>query len=284
MYEADHLPYPARHLFPMKDLYKINNHTDFLISSRGCKHNCAFCINKSFWKQEVSFRSVENVMGEIDEMTQKYNTKHICFYDETFGFNPNIVKDLCWRIRNEYPNIDWAIETRLDMFEKKTFKMLADSNCKLIYFGFESFSDPTLLCSAKNNTSEQSYQTLNSAKESGIESIMGTFIVGLPGDTIESFKETVAATEKLVKNGVIDICYFLPLVPFPGTDIFHKPHKYGIKIHTKDFNKYYYILDNPITLETKTMTRGDIKTLHDFALQRMLAVLQEKMKKEGFSV
>ena len=279
----DSLPFPARYLYDMNKLYALNNKTDFVISSRGCKYNCAFCTSKGFWQNQINFRSMGNVLSEISKMVENYGTRHICFFDENFGLRSDL-REISKRIAKEQPNIDWAIETRLDLLNKLDLKTLGKSNCNLIYFGFESFCDTALIKINKAFSSKMSLEKLKLAKDCGIKSVMGTFIVGLPGETVKSFIKTVNITEKLVKKGIIDICYFLPLMPFPGTDIFKNPQKFGINVLTKNFDRYYYILDDPIALETEDMKSYEIKKMMNYALERMIKVTKEKMVREGIEL
>ena len=81
----DRIPYPARDLFKMKEIYLIPRVTfslsrlsrsTHMLTSRGCTYNCVFCSSSCFWKI-ARFHSPEYVIGEIKELVKNYKINEI---------------------------------------------------------------------------------------------------------------------------------------------------------------------------------------------------------------
>jgi radical SAM superfamily enzyme YgiQ (UPF0313 family) len=77
-----------------------------------------------------------------------------------------------------------------------------------------------------------------------------SFILGLPGETPETLKETVDFGEKIKAMGVAH--GFHTLAPFPGTEIREASDRFGLKILTDDWSEYHA---NRAIVETPNVTR-----------------------------
>ena len=66
----DEIPFPAR------DFYKTVSGTSedmgMILTSRGCPYGCYYCSAKTIWGKKIRFRSIDNVMNEIDYISKKY--------------------------------------------------------------------------------------------------------------------------------------------------------------------------------------------------------------------
>jgi anaerobic magnesium-protoporphyrin IX monomethyl ester cyclase len=64
----------------------------------------------------------------------------------------------------------------------------------------------------------------------------GSFIVGLPGETAETMKETIELGRELAAMGAPTGYHML--APFPGTAVREQASKYKLKIFTDDWSQY----------------------------------------------
>jgi radical SAM superfamily enzyme YgiQ (UPF0313 family) len=87
----DDLPYPARHLLPMEKYFAAGirhggkgkgERAASMITSRGCQYRCNFCTAFKVFTRRPRMRSIENVLGEIDELVGKYQVDEIFFEDD----------------------------------------------------------------------------------------------------------------------------------------------------------------------------------------------------------
>lgn len=87
----DELPYPARHLMPMEKYFAAGvrhggagkgKRAASMITSRGCQYRCNFCTAFKVFTRRPRMRSIENVLGELDELVNQYKVDEIFFEDD----------------------------------------------------------------------------------------------------------------------------------------------------------------------------------------------------------
>jgi anaerobic magnesium-protoporphyrin IX monomethyl ester cyclase len=242
----DSVPFPARDVL-RKDLYFSYAKTVFggaeiasgnsgtVMTSRGCPRRCSFCASPNLWKRKVYFRSVDNVMKEIDELIEKYDVKAIRFQDDNFTLGKDRLKDLCDKLAER--KVFWRCSTRSDLIDIKVLEMLWKGGCREIGFGIESGEDSVLKLLHKDLTVEQQRNAMMLARMYGFRTRMFA-VTGLPGETKDSGSKLVEFMEK-TKPDVVTICSFMPV---PGSDIYEHPDKYDGKIIERDFSKYDFTL------------------------------------------
>jgi radical SAM superfamily enzyme YgiQ (UPF0313 family) len=96
------------------------------------------------------------------------------------------------------------------------------AGCWQISFGIESGSQEILSAIHKNVTLEQIQQAVRLCREAGILS-KGFFIVGHPGETVQTLKQTLDFALKLP----LDDISVTMLTPFPGTEIYERASEFG---------------------------------------------------------
>ncbi len=229
------------YLMPAYDLINFDDYTRVLdgervvsiISSRGCDRNCTHCNSVimgggSRGKKKVRYRSVENILKEIKYL-QSLGFNKFRFNDDIFTSNPNL-EEFCIELHKL--NIEYRIFARVEDLTLDTCYLLAKSGCKHIAIGLESLNPNNLRFLRKQSQIGKEGNIWN-AEEFGIM-IRAYFIVGLPYDTDENIKEYF---DKVLELGIDEwTCY--PLIPYPGTEIWKNPKKYGYEIIDKDFTKY----------------------------------------------
>ena len=89
------------------------------------------------------------------------------------------------------------------------------AGCMLIAWGIESGNEEILKRAHKGYKMEQAHRALRWAHEAGIKN-WGYFIIGLPGETVETIQETIAVSKALP----LDIALFHVAAPYPGTPFF----------------------------------------------------------------
>jgi radical SAM superfamily enzyme YgiQ (UPF0313 family) len=137
---------------------------------------------------------------------------------------------------------------------------MKDAGCEEVGYGVESLVQDVLDRNSKNIRLAQVYEALDNAAKVGIR-VRLFFIVGLPGEP-PGFSERLEAFLKRVTADGIDVS---TLVPYPGSDIFHNPGKYGIRLKHKDFNIYHMTLglrgnevERPLTFVHDVLSEEEI--------------------------
>jgi radical SAM superfamily enzyme YgiQ (UPF0313 family) len=99
--------------------------------------------------------------------------------------------------------------------DEELLKLMGQAGCILISWGIESGNELVLKRAHKGYKMEQAHKALKWAKAAGIKN-WGYFIIGLPGETVETIQETMAVSKKLP----LDIALFHVAAPYPGTPFF----------------------------------------------------------------
>lgn len=212
----DDLPIPYHHLLPL-DKYRmpmIKGPYTFIVTSRGCPAGCKYCIKHVSYQNSVRLRSPAKLIEEM-WMLRDLGIHHIHMYADLFTVNRDQVVELCNLIIKEGLKITWTCNSRVDYVDEEMLKLMGRAGCTLISWGIESGNEQILKKAHKGYKMEQAHRALRWAKQAGIKN-WGYFIVGLPGETVESIKETMAVSKKLP----LDIALFHVAAPYPGTPFF----------------------------------------------------------------
>lgn len=76
------LPFPDRALLKDRDFNFYRKKGTAIIASRGCPNKCSFCTSRMFWNGNYNFRSLDNVIKEIDDCVKKYGVTQFNFEDD----------------------------------------------------------------------------------------------------------------------------------------------------------------------------------------------------------
>jgi radical SAM superfamily enzyme YgiQ (UPF0313 family) len=212
----DDLPIPAHHLLPL-DKYRmpmIKGPYTFIVTSRGCPAGCKYCIKHVSYQYSVRLRSPKKLLEEI-KLLYSLGVHHIHMYADLFTVNRDQVIELCKLIIEDGIKITWTANSRVDYVDEEMLTLMGKAGCNLISWGIESGNEMVLKKAHKGYKMEQAHKALKWAHAAGIKN-WGYFIVGLPGETVETIKETMAISKKLA----LDIALFHVAAPYPGTPFF----------------------------------------------------------------
>ena len=135
------------------------------------------------------------------------------------------------------------------------------AGCWQVLYGLESGDDRMLKLLGKGNTVEANRNAVRWAKEAGLE-IRGDFIVGTPGETMESLEKTLRFT---LESG-LDYAHFNKFTPFPGTELYRRLVAEG---YSFDFSRGCSILDHGALLFVpKSLDRTEYRTWLDRAFKK----------------
>ena len=187
-----------------------------MISSRGCPFRCSFCGCRKFARGVWRPRSVENIMKELLLLYSK-GYRQFLFVDDNFTLNLRRVQKLCQEMRKERLDIEWFCDSRVDNCKHEVFRDMVKAGCRLLYFGVESANQRILNYFNKGITPDQTRKAVETAREAGIDVIVGSFIVGSPDETRKEIETTLRFAYELN----IDVPQLNLLSAFPGTDVWN---------------------------------------------------------------
>lgn len=212
----DDLPFPAVDLLHLERYHGCNLAIPYMtmVTARGCPYDCSFC-SKEPWGRHVRYNSARRVVDEIERLVKGMGVKAIDFFDDTFIFNQNRIKEIAELISERKIRFEFGITTRVNTVNKEILGTLKGMGCRTIAYGVES-GDPGILRELdKKITIEQIKTAFKWAGEAGINTV-GFFLVGNPMETEREVKNTI----KLIKD--INADYFIAniLVPYPGSRLY----------------------------------------------------------------
>ena len=194
-----------------------------IVLSRGCPHSCAFCYNQVFNQRKWRAHSVDYAVNRLSNLIKRYNIEAFFFNDDNFFVN----QKWAWRIL-EGINIPYSISLRSEYVDEESAKKLAATNCREVFFGYESGSERVLKDIVKKGETVQDYirATKILSKYPRIR-IAASFIVALPGETKDDYKKTVNLMCELLditSHISYTTGFFLPI---PGTELYESAIKEG---------------------------------------------------------
>jgi radical SAM superfamily enzyme YgiQ (UPF0313 family) len=214
----DELPLPAYHLLPINKYRPYPPHGKKLpymaiMTSRGCPFRCTFC-SKPVHGKLYRAKSPKAIIEEIKYIKEKFKIKEILFYDDSFTLDKQRIIELCDKMIKNKINIPWSCETRVNLVDKDLLSKMKDAGCYIISYGVESGNQEILNRIKKDITLEQVRNAFKLTREAGI-SIVSYFMLGCPGDTERTMKQTIEFAKELDAN----FAQFSICTPFPGTEI-----------------------------------------------------------------
>jgi len=214
----DDLPLPMHHLLPLNDyrMPLVKGPYAFVVPSRGCPAGCKYCIKHVSYNYAVRLRSVENIMRELWQL-KDLGINNIMFYADLFTVNRQQVMDICHAMIDENINMKWMCNSRVDYVDEEMLKIMGKAGCHMISWGIESGSVDILKRARKGADPQKARQALKWARAAGIKNF-GYFIIGLPGETVETIQQTIAFSKQLPLN----VAIFHIAAPYPGTPFFYE--------------------------------------------------------------
>jgi hopanoid biosynthesis associated radical SAM protein HpnJ len=185
-----------------------------LYTSRGCPAQCTFCL----WPQTHSghrwrLRSVEDVVNEVKWIKDNFpGLKEIFFDDDTFNYQKARTIALCNELGKV--GVTWSCTSRVTT-DLDTLKAMKDAGGRLMIVGYES-GDPQILKNIKKGaTIDMARRFTANAHKLGL-TIHADFIVGLPGETRDSIRNTINFAKELDCETIqVSLAH-----PYPGTEFF----------------------------------------------------------------
>lgn len=244
----DTLPFPVR---PPSCL------TVGIQTSRGCTGKCIFCCASGLSGGQYRMRSADNVVDEIQQLVALGYTNFI-FQDDTATVHTKRMRRIISLLNERNIKITWSAESRVDTInrDRDLYKLMAENGCNSIQFGIEAGSQKMLDALKKGIQIEDIYDAVKTAAAENI-SVVCSFLIGHPFETIETINETLELSQRLSELGAK--CILSAVCPYPGTEIRQKATEYGIVIHSDDFSNYNIL--NPI-MDTQYLTKETIRNLY----------------------
>lgn len=229
--------YQAPHLHPFVDLF----------TGRGCAWGkCTFCLWPHTINKGSNYRpgDISRTIAELEFIKKQIpQVKEIFIQDDTL---PSWrARELSFAIMEGDLDLTWSCYTRADSsWDLDTLRLMKRSGCRCLHVGYESFS-PQILKNIRKGTSPDSMNRFTAMTDQVGLVNHADFIIGLPGETVETIKATV----RWAKSLNVDSYQFTMPKPYPETPLYEQLFEEG---HLKDgWANYPYLSIEDIRKWTK---------------------------------
>ena len=185
-----------------------------LYTTRGCPAQCTFCL----WPQTLSGhpwrkRSADKVAAEMARAKEYWPyVKEFFFDDDTFNLQKARTIELCQKLKPL--GLTWSCTSRVTT-DYETLKAMREAGCRLLIVGYESGDAQILKNIKKGATVERARQFTKDCHKLGLV-VHGDFIIGLPGETRETVRNTINFAKELdVETIQVSVAH-----AYPGTELF----------------------------------------------------------------
>ncbi len=188
-----------------------------LVTSRGCPFDCIYCcVNKLTGSHKWRFRSPESVVHELETIAKTKGTTHFEIWDDNLTLDLKRAKAICRLLIDKKLNLSWYCHNgiRADRIDLELARLMKQAGCTSVAFGIESGNPKTFDSIKKGEPLSAVVEAVRLVKSVGIDAV-GYFIIGLPGDTLERFVETVRFQRALKLHHYV----FGMLIPYPHTEM-----------------------------------------------------------------
>lgn len=250
-------PVPRHELFPIEK-YRLPHGRRYpfscVITNFGCPFHCKFCVAHDISYRE---RAVDEIMEELIYLN-KLGIREVFFKDFTFGVNKKKLLHLCERMARE-TDLTWVCASRADVLNEEAILAMKRAGCHTIQFGIET-ANQKLLSNYKDKISiEQIEKILALCRRHKINTL-GHFIIGLPGETKESVKETI----KFSKRMKCDYASFNLATPLLGTELREKCIEEG---YIDPEPEEYDLTAGKAAIQTELLSKEELSRLKNHAIR-----------------
>lgn len=267
----DAIPFPKVDLFPRS----AGNDIRYLrqVFALGCPYECAYCTIQTI-AQKPDYFPIERVLAEIRAYRSYYGEHHYIYWgDETFGLHEKRTLELCEALRNE-GRISYDCQTRLNCLDNgEILKALAESGCKWIEIGIETGNSGTQKLFKQGVALEKTEERLMRLRDHGIAAC-AYMVNGFPDQTVSDMKQSLEWACRLITKDLLQASYWFGLVPYPGSDMYHHPEKYGMRLHHSKFK--FYNEELPPVFDTRHANSDEIYEVYRSGIVQLSEAMSKK--------
>lgn len=268
---------PSPYLNGMLDHFFDGRLTPFLETNRGCPFHCAFCHTGNDYFQKTNMFSIERIQEEIDYIAPRVAARGIVnlhFADTNFGMYPRD-HDICLKLKEVHDKQGWPLQIMATTGKNNKERVIEITSIMGTMFSVnmsvQSMDANVLANIRRDNIKLDHFTKINEALNEQGRSTKGELILGMPGETKESFLNGVG---QIIGSGISSVSIYT-LMLLNGTE-FQDPKyraKHGIvgkyRIVPLDFGEYEgeRVLDyEEAGVQTNDMSFDDYLDLRSFAL------------------
>lgn len=205
-----------------------------LNATRGCPHDCSFCVVSKFYGKKIRRKPVAKIVEEIKEIQRLNYESSFLIVDDNLFCDRRYAKEL---LNALIPlKIKYYCQTDVKIADDpELLDLIYRSGCAFVLIGFESI-DPESLKGLNGNSWKfkqlQNYENAIKIIQSHGLVIYGAFIIGFENDTLATFD---SVKNFILRNKITG--QFTLLTPLPGSKIYEEMKQDGRLINDVFWDK-----------------------------------------------
>jgi radical SAM superfamily enzyme YgiQ (UPF0313 family) len=187
-----------------------------IIITRGCPHFCTFCAGKSVTGPKIRRRTIDNVWGEVEYLTDRFGIKELLIEDENFTLHKRLLTEFCHKVISSKKKISWSFPSgiRLETLNSDNLRLMAEAGCYSLAVGIEFGSQRIHDLTRKRLNIDMIREKVALLAKTNIKTT-GFFLFGIPDETKADMQNTV----RLALELDIDRAQFNNFMPLPGSEL-----------------------------------------------------------------
>jgi radical SAM superfamily enzyme YgiQ (UPF0313 family) len=185
-----------------------------VIGARGCTDRCSYCVHE-FDHHGFKVHSTDYIIRNIRVLYEQFGVRIFLMGEDLFLFNSHQAQEFVNAMNENFPDAFFQCAIRADFVTLERVKILENSNCFALGYGFESGNNYILNILGKRMTRDiniRAFQLISSSIIYTVANIM----VGTPGET----KETIADTINAIKEARFIGGAIFFTTPYPGSRLY----------------------------------------------------------------
>ena len=218
------------------------SHTILMETQRGCPFECAFCDSHKNFKS-VRYFSLERVKKDLNYLISS-GVKQLFLADSTFNLDGKRAKEILKYIGSINKDTVINTELRAELLDRETVDLLEKAGVKFVEFGLQSTHPITSKIIGRETNFAKFEEGIKLLEKSKIQYVI-QLIIGLPGDDLSSFKNSM----NYVLNLAPTTLQAFELQLLPGTALYENADQHGMLFHPTPPH---------LVIQTKTFSYSDM--------------------------
>ncbi|MCH4153897.1 MAG: hypothetical protein LKG26_01150 [Saccharofermentans sp.] len=215
--------------------------------------------------KKYRIRNAESIFSECYFMYKKYKDDknlldtYMSIFDDTFTVNKRRLRQFCtYMIKSDLnKNIRWKCESRIDVLDEESVKLMSQAGCIALHMGIESRSQEVVNSLNKHINLSNISNVFELLQKYSIRPLC-SFIIGNHSDTHETLNMTSEFINEIRKKYNAKVAVS-PNTPLPGTALYNDPQKFGISIKSNNWSDFSLM---KVIIETSNLTQDEIRNYY----------------------
>lgn len=199
-----------------------------LRTSLGCRFKCKFCAGVPHWR-EYRRKSARRVEAEIEALERIPGGRaRLAFLeDEVFTADPDHVREIVPVLASHAVVLE-GLYTHSSMISEQVVELLRPVARK-VFLGMDSADDEVLREMGKGQRFDSVLAAVKTAAAGGLP-VHLEWIVGAPGETVDSTAKSLIAIFNLLSTGAVESVNTYVYCPHPGTEYAENGSAYDLAV------------------------------------------------------